>query len=271
MSVAAIVYDFDGTLSPGSMQEHSFIPELGYENVSQFWAEASAEAEDQDADRILTYMQLMLAKSGKPFSRDDLRWHGESLPLFEGVQEWFSRVNAFAREVGLQLEHYIVSSGLREMIEATKIAGEFKHIFASGFAYGEDGRARWPAVAINYTGKTQFLFRINKGIQSTWDDGAINRWMPISERPIPFSRMIFIGDGDTDIPSMKMVRLQGGTAVAVFEPSEWEKASTRDKVERLIAEDRVSYVAPADYREGTQLDVTIKGALRRMVTQPHLG
>lgn len=260
-SCAAIVYDFDGTLSPGSMQEHSFLPDLGYSEVSKFWDEAGAEAKAQDADAILTYMQLMLEKSAQPFTRDDLRRHGAQLPLFAGVSEWFSKVNAYASSIGLELEHYVVSSGLREMIEASPIASEFKHVFASGFSYSPDGHARWPAVAINYTGKTQFLFRINKGILTTWDDHAVNRWMPLEHRPVPFSRMIFIGDGDTDIPSMKMVRLQGGTAIAVFSPEEWREPRTRTKIQRLIAEDRVSYVAPADYTEGSQLDVTVRGVL----------
>ncbi len=247
------------------MQEHSFIPELGYPDPRVFWAEVKAEAERHDGDGILTYMQLMLQKSAKPFTRADLAKHGAGLPLFEGVREWFARTNSFAGSLGLKCEHYVVSSGLREMIEASPIGGEFTHIFASGFSYSEAGVVQAPAVAINYTGKTQFLFRINKGLRTTWDDSAVNRWIPMNQRPVPFARMIFIGDGDTDIPAMKMLRLQGGTSIAVFDPREWGTAEVRQKMELLIAEDRVSYVAPADYREGTQLDVTVRGVLRRMV------
>ena len=264
VETAAIIYDFDGTLSPGSMQEHSFIPELGYADVERFWSEVKVEAERQDADPILTYMQLMLAKSPTPFSRSDLARHGAALPLFAGVREWFARTNSYASALGLTLHHYVVSSGLREMIEASSIASEFNHIFASGFHYSDEGFARWPAVAINYTGKTQFLFRINKGISNTWNDSIINRWVPSADRPVPFRRMIFIGDGDTDIPSMKTVRLKGGTAVAVFSPEDWQQDKTRLKVERLIAEERASYVAPADYSEGSQLDVTVRGILGRI-------
>lgn len=268
-STVAIVYDFDGTLAPGSMQEHSFIPELGYSDPQVFWAEAKAEAERQDADGILTYMRLMLQRSATPFSRADLAKHGAELPLFEGVREWFIRINSFAGSLGLKCEHFVVSSGLREMIEASPIGSEFTHIFASGFSYSESGIAQWPAVAINYTGKTQFLFRINKGLRTTWDDSGVNRWIPMNQRPVPFERMIFIGDGDTDIPAMKMVRLQGGTSIAVFDPKEWAAANTREKMELLIAEDRVSYVAPADYRESSHLDVTVRGALRRMAPPAH--
>jgi hypothetical protein len=261
----AIVYDFDGTLAPGSMQEHSFIPELGYSDPQVFWDEVRAEAQRQDGDGILTYMQMMLQKSSTPVTRAHLMKHGAELPLFAGVQDWFARTNLFAGSIGLNCEHFVVSSGLREMIEASPIGNEFTHIFASGFSYSDAGVAQWPAVAINYTGKTQFLFRINKGLRTTWDDSAVNRWMPMNQRPVPFERMIFIGDGDTDIPAMKMVRLQGGTSIAVFEPGEWGRDAVREKMERLIAEDRVSYVAPADYREGAQLDVAVRGALRRMV------
>jgi hypothetical protein len=262
--IAAIVYDFDGTLSPGSMQEHSFIPELGYVTPLEFWEEVKAECKLRDGDEVLTYMELMLRKSKKPFSCADLRRHGALLPLFQGVDSWFDRLNKRGREMGLTLQHYVISSGIREMIEGSKIFPAFTRVFASSFAYAKDGTATWPAVAINYTTKTQFLFRINKGIENTWDNVAINQWVPMGERSIPFERMIFLGDGDTDIPAMKMLRFQKGTAVAVFDPDKWREASQQERIEKLIAEDRANYVAPADYRVGSQLDVTVKGILGRI-------
>ena len=153
------------------------------------------------------------------------------------------------------------------MIEGCSIHSNFKKIFASSFAYDEDGVAIWPSVSINYTTKTQFLFRINKGINNTWNNEEINRWRPMNERPMPFERMIFIGDGDTDIPSMKMMRHQNGTAIAVFDPQEWNLAASQNKIHRLIAEDRTNYVAPADYSDGSQLDVTVRGVLGRIARQ----
>ena len=261
---AAVVYDFDGTLSPGSMQQHSYIPELGYADAGDFWREVKAECRDRDGDEILTYMQFMLTRSEQSVTREILQEHGSRLPLFQGVQSWFSRMNDYASARGLDLEHYIISSGIKEMIESCAIHQEFKNIFASRFAYDSNGVAVWPAVSINYTSKTQFLFRINKGIQNTWDNEAINRWIPKDERPMPFERMIFIGDGDTDIPAMKMVRQHGGAAIAVFNPDEWQVAASQDKIHRLIAEDRANYVAPADYSEGSQLDVTVRGILGRI-------
>lgn len=266
-ATAAIVYDFDGTLSPGSMQDHSFIPELGYETPLEFWNEVKAECRRRDGDEVLTYMELMIRRSKAAFTRQDLQKHGAGLPLFKGVDSWFDRLNDFAATMDLHLEHYVVSSGIREMIEGSAIQDKFTRIFASSFAYDDSGKASWPAVAINYTTKTQFLFRINKGIHNTWDNPAVNRWIPMAERPVRFERMIFLGDGDTDIPCMKMLRMQGGVAIAVFDPVGWEEAAHQQKIEKLIAEDRASYVAPADYCSGSQLDVTVRGVLGRIARE----
>lgn len=262
---AALVYDFDGTLAPGNIQEHSFIPSLGIDK-NTFWREVRDDARRHDADEVLIYMRRMLMRAhsqGRRISEEDLKRHGRPTPLFDGVITWFDRINVYAAELGLDLEHYIISSGILEMIQGTPIADRFRMIFASKFVYSEDGEAVAPGVAINYTNKTQFLFRINKGILNYWDKDAINRWMPMHQRPIPFSRMVFVGDGETDIPAMKMVRYQGGYSVAVFDPSRW--GALQSQIHRLIAEDRVNYVAPADYQPGSQLEVTIRGALGRIV------
>ncbi len=260
----AIVYDFDGTLARGNMQEHSFLPELGV-NSKTFWNDVKAAARKNDADEVLVYMwhMLELAKEkGIRITKKALTNHGKEIPLFAGVDDWFRRIDKFATERTLSIEHYVVSSGNHEIIAGSKIFRLFKNVYASRFIFGKAGEAVWPAVAINYTTKTQFLFRINKGIENSWDNGQINRWVPMNERPVPFSRMIFIGDGDTDIPSMKMVRFQGGHSIAVFDPERFQQSPK--KVYRLIAEDRVHFVAPADYSDGSQLDVTIKGILARM-------
>ena len=260
----AIVYDFDGTLARGNMQEHSFLQELGV-NSKTFWNDVKAAARKNNADEVLVYMwhMLELAKEkGIRITKKALTNHGKEIPLFAGVDDWFRRIDKFATERTLSIEHYVVSSGNHEIIAGSKIFRLFKNVYASRFIFGKAGEAVWPAVAINYTTKTQFLFRINKGIENSWDNEQINRWVPMNERPIPFPRMIFIGDGDTDIPSMKMVRFQGGHSIAVFDPESFQQSPK--KVYRLIAEDRVHFVAPADYSDGSQLDVTIKGILARM-------
>ncbi|TQL16553.1 haloacid dehalogenase-like hydrolase [Zymomonas mobilis] len=263
----AIVYDFDGTLSPGSMQEYSLLKAIGYNNPKDFWDIVKKECKKRDGDEVLTYMQQILTSAqpkGIKIDKNFFYNHGKSILFFDGVVEWFARINKYAEKMNLILEHYVISSGIREMIEGTSISNNFKKIFASSFAYNEASKAaEWPSVSINYTTKTQFLFRINKGIENTWDNSAINKWIPMQERPIPFERMVFIGDGDTDIPSMKMVRMQGGSAIAVFDPDK----PNQDKMGKLIAEDRASYVAPANYEPNNLLDVIVKGILGRIARE----
>ncbi len=263
----ALVYDFDGTLAPGNIQEHSLIPvHLGVP-VEQFWEQVAREKREHDADEILVYLRLLLEharRSGVRITREILKRHGRETPVFDGVEGWFDRINAHASERGLALEHYVVSSGNREMIEGSSIYRHFTRVFASSYMYDANGDAAWPAVVVNYTTKTQHLFRINKGVQSNWDNTSVNRWVPMAERPVPFTRMIYLGDGDTDIPSMKMVRHQGGHSIAVFDPEAWQSLKAQPKVYDLIAEDRAHFVAPADYTEGSQLDITVKGVLGRI-------
>lgn len=261
----ALIYDFDGTLARGNLQETSFIPNIGM-TKEDFWAEVKARTRDHDADEILVYMHLMLDKArekGVQVTVEDLRSHGEAAPLFPGLADksWFDRINAHAAERGLVLEHYIVSSGIHEMIEGCVIRDAFRQVFASKFIYVE-GVAAWPGVGINYTTKTQYLFRINKGIDNHWDNDSINSYMPEDERPIPFDRMIFLGDGDTDIPTMKMLTHKGGHSVAVYDTNRTDR--DLKKIHKLISDGRVEFVAPADYEENTQIDIIVKGILGRI-------
>lgn len=262
----AIVYDFDGTLARGNIQEASFLPSLGIEPKA-FWEEVKRLTREADADEILVYMNEMLRlarEKGHRVNREFMTEHGRKVPLFEGLANgsWFRRIDDFAQERGLFLEHYIVSSGIREMISGSPIAEHFEQIFASTFLYADDGEARWPAIGINYTTKTQYLFRINKGIANSWDNKAVNAYMPEAERPVPFKRMIFIGDGDTDIPSLKMVTYQGGHGVAVYDPG--GHPDHLNKIHTLISDGRADYVAPADYRENQPLDIIVRGIIGRI-------
>lgn len=261
----ALIYDFDGTLARGNLQETSFVPDIGMTNEA-FWTEVNERTREHDADGILVYMHLMLDKareSGVQVTKKDLRRHGEEARLFPGLRNgsWFRRINKHAEDCGLALEHYIISSGIHEMIQGCAIRDAFRQVFASKFIY-EDGVAAWPGVGINYTTKTQYLFRINKGIDNHWDDDSINRFMPEEERPIPFERMIFLGDGDTDIPTMKMLTHKGGHSVAVYDSNRSDH--DLDKIHRLISDGRVEFVAPANYEEKSQLDIIVKGILGRI-------
>ncbi|MEG1642359.1 MAG: HAD family hydrolase [Synergistaceae bacterium] len=246
----ALVYDFDGTLSPGNMQEFSFIKALGM-TANEFWAKSNKLSKDNDANRILCYMKLMISESkakGKSLKKEQFIEYGKEIPLFKGVKEWFSMVNEYGKEKNLEMKHYINSSGLKEMIEGTEIAKEFENIYACSFIYDVDGIAEWPGVAVDFTTKTQFIFKINKGIDSISDNTKINEYMPIEDRPVPFEQMIYLGDGETDIPSMKMVKENGGHSIAVY--GDTEKKTTAQK---LILEDRVNFVCRADYSKDKEI------------------
>jgi len=261
----AIIYDFDGTLARGNIQEHSFIPDIGMTR-EEFWKEVGQRTRDEDADEILVYMHLMLERArskGIDVTADMLQEHGRQAELFDGLTDrsWFIRLTKHAAAQGLALEHYIISSGIHEMIRGCPIYDAFTQVFASKFIY-EDGKAAWPGVAINYTTKTQYLFRVNKGIQNTWNDKDLNAYTPEEKRPIPFSRIIFLGDGDTDIPAMKMLTYQGGHSIAVYDPKRDDKDLS--KIYGLISDDRVNFVAPADYSEDSPIDIIVKGILGRI-------
>ena len=266
----ALIYDFDGTLARGNMQEVSFIPSVGMEKGA-FWEEAETLTRQADGDGILMYMQLMLQRAREndaPITKRALRDHGHDVKLFDGLKTdltgpgWFDRMNAFGQHYGLDIEHYIISAGLEEMIDGCPIRDAFRHVFASKFVYDEHGVAVWPAVGVNYTTKTQYLFRINKGVLNHFEHDKINRFIPDAERPVPFERMIFLGDGDTDVPTMKMMHTKGGFSIAVYDPRNSER--DQQKIYSLISEDRVNFVAAADYREGSPLDLIVKGLVGRI-------
>ncbi len=271
----AIAYDFDGTLAPGNMQEHTFLPSLKIP-AAEFWAHANQIAKENDMDEILAYMQLSLDEARRrdlPIRRSDFEQYGSGITFFKGVESWFDRINAFARERGIELEHHIISSGLREFISGTPIARHFTNIYASGYRYDANGVAVWPALAINYTNKTQYLFRINKGINNSYDNTLINKYLPEEERTIPFKQMIYIGDGETDVPAMKMIKYQGGTAIAVYNPeikSARDKPSPRQNCENLLRQNRAGYIAPADYTEGSPLDSLIRLVIEKIKAEVEL-
>jgi len=266
----AIAYDFDGTLSPGNMQEYDFIPRLKMAS-SDFWGEVDTYAREHDADQILAYMGLMLKKAKQhevPVRKEDFKAFGGSIELFDGVGGWFDRINAYGRDRGVKVSHYIVSSGLREMIQGTVIAGCFDAIFASGFMYDHHGVASWPALAVNYTTKTQYLFRINKGSLDIHDNTRINKRLSDNERDVPFSNMVFIGDGETDIPCMRLVKDLGGHAIAVYEPG---KRGAKSKAGNLLKDGRATLIAPANYTSGGRMDESVKAIIDKVSASEALG
>jgi phosphoserine phosphatase len=260
----AIAYDFDGTLAPGNMQEYNFVPALGMTS-REFWDEANELEIKHQADRILAYMHLMLQKASArqlPIRKEDFIKYGQSVALFEGVDTWFKRLNTYAHSHHVDLRHYIISSGIKEMIEGTCIAKEFDKIFASSFMYDHHGVAFWPALAINYTTKTQYLFRINKGSLDICNHSEINKFIPNHERPMPFEHMIFIGDGETDIPSFRLVKEERGHAIAVYKP---RMVKAREKSQELIRDKRVNFIAPASFTEGSEIEHIVKAIINKVV------
>ena len=244
--IVALIYDFDGTLSPGNMQEFGFIQAIG-KDAAEFWRESDDIAIGQDASNILSYMKLMFdeaKKAGIKLRREDFKRFGKKVKLFPGVLEWFKLVKDYGREHGVVVEHYINSSGLAEMIEGTPIAKEFKRIFACSFLYDENGEAEWPGVAVDYTAKTQFLFKINKGILSVRDNKKVNESQVEEKKRIPFPHMIYFGDGETDVPCMKIVKMFGGNSIGVYNPGIPKKKKVAEK---LLRQNRVNFITPAIY------------------------
>lgn len=253
--VVAICYDFDKTLSPDNMQAQGYLQAIHYENQDEFWRETNELACENEMDSNLAWMYLMLkgARGKEIFRRDMLAKYGASVELYEGVADWFDRICRYGEERGIIVEHYIISSGLKEMIEGTCIGDKFTKIYASSFYYDSDGVAIWPAQVVNFTNKTQFLFRISKGVLDVNDD-AVNDCFSPEEIRVPFKNMVYIGDSETDIPCMKLVHSYGGHSIGVYNPVTQDKR----RVLKLMEENRIGHYAPADYTEGSEMDALIK-------------
>ena len=266
--VLAICYDFDKTLSPSDMQAQGYIQSIGYD-VAAFWEESNRLADDNDMDDNLAYMYKMVqrAEGSLIFNRQMLEDYGSRVQLFPGVEDWFERIRRYGEDSGVIVEHYIISSGLKEMIEGTSIAraGAFEKVYASSFYYNQQGVAVWPAQVINYTNKTQFLFRIEKGVLDINDPG-VNEYFPPDQMRVPFRNMVYIGDSDTDIPCMKLVNSYGGHSIGVYNP----ESADRTKVIKMLRDNRVRYIAPADYSEGTELDRLLQAIISKTAAYERL-
>lgn len=264
--ILAICYDFDKTLSPDDMQAQGYIQSIDYE-IAEFWKQSNQLATDNDMDQNLAYMYMMSSKSrGKVlFTKETLRKDGSRVQLFPGVKTWFDRINEYGKNKGVIVEHYIISSGLKEMIEGTEVADKFKKIYASSFYFDKDGVAVWPAQVVNYTNKTQFLFRIEKGVLDI-NDQAVNSYFEPNQYRVPFRNMVYIGDSDTDIPCMKLVNINGGHSIGVYNSETKDKS----KVFRMLDENRIKYFAPADYTQGADLECLVKKIIDRTVVNETL-
>ena len=256
----AIMYDFDKTLCTKDMQEYSFIPKVNM-SVCDFWGNATKLAKENKMDRILAYMYLMIKEARHEeisIKREDFVELGKDLEFYEGVESWFKRIDEYSKENNVIVEHYIISSGLKEIIEGSSINNNFKDVFACEFFYDGSGVACWPKNVVNYTTKTQFLFRVNKGVLDLSNDDDLNKYTADNEREIPFRNMIYIGDGLTDVPCMKLVKVNGGISIAVY-----NKRRNRI-VKDLINDNRVNFIEKADYKENSELECLVKDIIVNM-------
>ncbi len=257
--IVALIYDFDKTLSPKDMQEYGFLPGINMEPAA-FWGMCRDLALKNDMDGILAYMYMMqrAAEGTMELTRASLKTLGEGIEFFPGVETWFSRVNEIGRKSRVEVEHYIISSGLREIIKGSLIGEQFKEVFAASYCYDENERAVWPANAVNYTSKTQYLFRINKGILDVTNDRDLNAFTPEYKRRVPFSNMVYIGDGLTDVPCMKMTKQKGGYSIAVHAPGDPRIADD------LLRQGRADFAIEADYSAGKELEAVVGELIRRI-------
>lgn len=259
--VVAICYDFDKTLTPNDMQAQGFIQSIDYD-VKEFWTKSNSMAEKYDMDQNLAWMYAMVKEgTGKVWvKKETLEEYGASIKFFDGVTTWFDRINLYAKKIGIKVEHYIISSGLKEMIDGSELGqkGVFEKVYASSFHYDDKGVADWPAQVVNFTNKTQFLFRIEKGVLDINDQG-VNEYFEDDKIRIPFSNMIYIGDSATDIPCMRLVGSRGGHPIGVYDAT----AGDKSKVYQMMRERRIRYYVPADYTEGSELERLVKDIIDR--------
>lgn len=267
-AIMAIMYDFDKTLSVDYMQNFGFIPEIGM-TPDQFWKETNDFSDRTGADKTLAYMYMMIEKAkekGISLSRERLQSMGQKIKFFKGVQTWFKRINEYGDYKGVKVEHYLISSGNKEIIEGCPIAKEFKAIFGCEFIFDPKTKEPvWPKLAVNYTQKTQYFFRISKGALDTSDEVQVNEKSP--RRRIPYSNMVYLGDGMTDIPAMILAHNNGGNSIALYSHTE-----DKEKVAQLLLDDRVNFICRADYSSGSELEkvmnllideISIKNILRK--------
>lgn len=264
-NIVAIMYDFDKTLTVKDTLEYSFIPNLDLD-INDFWSETDKLRAENKTDQILGYMYMMRKKmleKDMKLSREYLNDMGKEIKLFPGVLEWFDRINEYGRSLGLEIEHYVISAGLKEIIEGSSIGDKFKCVFASEYLYDEDGNAVWPNISINSTNKTQFLTRINKGVLDVTDD-RFNEKMLSENRRVLSSNMIYFGDGFTDIPCMQITKDRGGVSIAVYTGDNYNTAK------KLYNDGRLNYVAKADYSLDGQIDTIIRTELKLMAIKNNL-
>ncbi|MDR1697971.1 MAG: haloacid dehalogenase-like hydrolase [Erysipelotrichaceae bacterium] len=254
-NIMAIMYDFDNTLCIGDMQNYGFIPAVGMQ-PQEFWHKTGEIAKKEKSEKILTFLYAMVMMSREkkiPLTREYLKNQGRDIKYFPGVLSWFDRINAYGKSKGIKVEHYLVTSGNKEIVEGCVIAPHFKQIFGSEYIYDKDTKeAIWVKNMINYTQKTQYFFRISRGVTDITNDDDVNKRVEEKNKRIPYRNFVYIGDGMTDVACMVLVKEKGGKSIAVYPEGK------KEKIQYLIDEERVNLSCRADYRHNSPIDRTIR-------------
>lgn len=262
----ALLYDFDYTLSPSFMQE-KLISTFQMDSDT-FWTDCNAFGVKYNMDSVLAYMYKIIENAKRlnmKVTHDWLMEMGKDIDLYSGVETWFDRMTEYGKTLGLDIEHYIVSSGNKEIIEGTPIAKYFKRIYASSYAFDENGEAFWPTQAVNFTTKTQYIFRIKKNILDDLNEQKkINQKM---EPYVKYDHMIYMGDGFTDIPCMKVIKDKGGYSICVYDKENEKSYST---AKQIIQDNRVDFIAPTDYTKDSELDKVVKEIFNMIIVKEKL-
>lgn len=264
----AVVFDFDDTLAPDTTS--GYLRQAGIEDLPRFWKEEVGALYTHGWDPVPAYLYKMIeaSRSGRipPITRESLASWGQQAPLHRGVETLFDRLREAARRANprLHIEFYVISSGLGDVLRATRIAQEFTEIWSSEFHYGADGAAVFPRRIVSFTDKTRYLFHVQKGLIGDEDRAKpfeVNRKVPRERQRVPFDHMIFVGDGYTDIPCFSLLKQHEGIPIAVYDPHHEERWGNAF---RFVAEGRVSNLHSANYSEGSDLSNFLIMAVRSL-------
>lgn len=255
-NIVAICYDYDKTLAPEeSVYSYGYFDKFGIKDERIFWDEITSNKILSKMDNILAslyYGIYRAKKNGHPLKKQDFVEYGKNARYYKGVETWFDRINAYAKSIGLEIEHYIISANVKEFIESTSIAKHFKKIYASSYIYDENNEPVWPERVVNYTSKTQYLYRIKKNILNE-TDSRVNEKIDSKSFRIPFQNMIYVGDSVTDIPCMSILAKEGGNAIGVYE----DLPAKKELMLKLFKQKRINNYCFADYSENSEMEKTV--------------
>ena len=257
----ALCYDFDGTLCTGYMQNQKLIPDCKID-IGKFWSEVIDYSNKNKVDPTLSYMLILenkMHEANLEISRENFIKYGKELELFPGVNDWFKRIKNFGKEKNVDVEHYIISSGLTNMIEGCSFVNELNRVYACEYIF-KNGRGLWPKLSVNYSNKVQFLYRIHKGAFEVNDQEGVNEKKYFGDHiHVPFENMIFFGDGETDVPTFNVLNKNNGKSICIYED---KNQKSIDIAKKLFSDGRIHHLVKNDYQENSEVDVLVKEIIK---------